>query len=466
MVHFRCSSHFPVETIGNNEFLCSFKLKIIFLILRYPENFTQFLEDQVISCEIVDGKETIFINDLTIEEFLEGHSSLHEHIRNNVIDATRNFNHRVQKFLKIEVMNKSDKMPMPVRFYSYRVEFQARGSAHIHGVLWLDIEKIVQDKTKAGDYRFKHLQSAFQTIGENKIPNDEESEAVAAFCDSFVSVSLRNPEVKKIVEEVNSHHHTKTCRKAGTECRFHFPRFPSLQTFLAIPLRLEFEDEVERQNARMKINAVLNQVKDVLEDDKTMKDLCTIRSEEIEDLLHKRALKQRSSNILEDRIHREKIKNFNEDFDGETKALNNNLGNLLLNSLQESYDQLKKNCDELEKVEMDWSKERLLALLKKAKIGEVLGIDENLSEEERDSKLLMEYHRILQYSNKGFSLVLKRDINEVWVNNYNAEWIEMWNSNLDISPVFDYYAVVTYISDYFMKVIEDLTINLSSNQIS
>ena len=131
-----------------------------------------------------------------------------------------------------------------------------------------------------------------------------------------------------------------------------------------------------------------------------------------------------------------------------------------------AHDQLKENCNELEKVEMDWSKERLLALLKKAKIGEVLGIDENLSEEERDSKLLMEYHRILQYSNKGFSLVLKRDINEVWVNNYNAEWIEMWNSNLDISPVFDYYAVVTYISDYFMKVIEDLTINLSSNQIS
>jgi len=188
-----------------------FTFKLIFL--RYPENFTQFLEDQVISWKIVDGKETVFINDLTVEEFLEGHSSLHEHIRNNIVDATRNFNHRVQKFMNIEVTNSSDKMPMPVRFYSYRVEFQARGSAHIHGVLWLDIEKIVKEKTKAGDYRFEHLQSAFKTIGENKIPNDEESEAVAAFCDSFVTVSLRNPEVKKIVEEVNSHHPHKDLQK-------------------------------------------------------------------------------------------------------------------------------------------------------------------------------------------------------------------------------------------------------------
>ena len=159
----------------------------------------------------VDGKETCFIDDKTIEEFLEGHSSWSKEIRDNIIDATRNFNTRVQAFLKAEVMNKFSEMP--VKFYSYRVEFQARGSPHILGVLWLDLEKIVEREVSNGDSRFEYLQSALKTIGENNIPDDNEREAVAAYCELFVSCSLRSPEVKKTVEEVNMHHHTKSCKE-------------------------------------------------------------------------------------------------------------------------------------------------------------------------------------------------------------------------------------------------------------
>ena len=49
-------------------------------------------------------------------------------------------------------------------------------------------------------------------------------------------------DVISMVEEVNQHHHTKTCRKKSTECRFHFKKFPSQRTIIARPPKGESED--------------------------------------------------------------------------------------------------------------------------------------------------------------------------------------------------------------------------------
>jgi hypothetical protein len=37
------------------------------------------------------------------------------------------------------------------------------------------------------------------------------------------------------------------------------------------------------------------------------------------------------------------------------------------------------------------------------------------------------------------------------VNTYNPEWISAWNGNMDIQLCFDFFAVITYISDYYSK---------------
>ena len=52
-----------------------------------------------------------------------------------------------------------------------------------------------------------------------------------------------------------------------------------------------------------------------------------------------------------------------------------------------------------------------------------------------------------QSSRKGVNVILARDIDELYVNNYNPEWIEAWNGNIDTSPVFDFFAVVTYVTE-------------------
>ena len=46
-------------------------------------------------------------------------------------------------------------------------------------------------------------------------------------------------DVAKIAQEVNKHHHTKTCRKHDTTCRFNYPRYPAPHTIIVEPCKEE-----------------------------------------------------------------------------------------------------------------------------------------------------------------------------------------------------------------------------------
>ena len=61
------------------------------------------------------------------------------------------------------------------------------------------------------------------------------------------------------------------------------------------------------------------------------------------------------------------------------------------------------------------------------------------------------YLNALSVSKKGYSIILERDIDEIFVNPYNPEWILAWNGNMDLQICLDFYAVITYITDYFTK---------------
>ena len=60
----------------------------------------------------------------------------------------------------------------------------------------------------------------------------------------------------------------------------------------------------------------------------------------------------------------------------------------------------------------------------------------------------------------GSTVLIKRDIDEIYVNNYNPEWLKAWNANLDIQPVLDFFAVITYVTDYWAKSDEGITQHL------
>ena len=113
---------------------------------RWNENFTSLLQDHKLKHVVRNGIEYVYIDEMSLEEFLEKHESKHEFIRKNILSATLNFNHRVQEFIKNIIMNKDG--DMPVEYYNYRVEFQIRGAGHIHGTLWIDWEKLQEKRAQ------------------------------------------------------------------------------------------------------------------------------------------------------------------------------------------------------------------------------------------------------------------------------------------------------------------------------
>ena len=179
-----------------------------------------------------------------IEEDVD--DSVHELVRGNVLTATRYFQHRVKNFIDRIIMGRNN--PMCVQYYSYKVEFQDRGAGHIHGTLWLRLDDL-QDMKRAdnGELRkldsenknsgeLKGLKQAFTRLRKNMKLETSDKSALTKFIDEFTTVSIHENTVGKLVsriaQEVNKHHHTKTCHKHDTSCRFNYPRFPSPYTVI------------------------------------------------------------------------------------------------------------------------------------------------------------------------------------------------------------------------------------------
>ena len=81
-----------------------------------------------------DGKDRVLLEDYLKNE------NRHELVRQNVLAVTMIFDRRVHAFMKNIAMAPSS--PMKAEYYTYRVEFQLRGAAHIHGVLWIDLPEL------------------------------------------------------------------------------------------------------------------------------------------------------------------------------------------------------------------------------------------------------------------------------------------------------------------------------------
>ena len=300
----------------------------------------------------LDDEYEVFIDDMPLNEFLED-QSLHQIVKDNVLTITKVFDKRVHNFIK-HIVQPGKKTAMNTKHFQYRIEFQARGAGHVHGVLWLDLPGLEE--------QFPGIKNIFQNIKLNKNFNEEETSVLEKFIDTFISCSLNTEQVSKIAKEVQIHHHTKTCRKYGSKCRFNFPRFPSIKTIIAQPLSMDdFSTEKEFEAELCNLEKVLENVKYVLDN--------------MDDLF------------------------------GKDKLFTDHL------------------LDEI----------TLGDILEHAKVKEDL------------------YYKALSVSRAGKVIVLKRNVDEIWVNNYNPEWLLAWNGNMDIQLCLDYFAIVTYITDYYTK---------------
>ena len=305
-----------------------------------------------------EGKEKV-----PLEDYLEN-ENLHELVRENILAITMNFDKRVHAFMNKIVMD--EKSPMKTKFYHYRVEFQARGAGHIHGVLWVnldDLEKELDDEKKE---KFKGLVNAMNKLKQSESLLEADKQVLATFVDNFVTCSLDDPDLRDLVKEVQWHHHSgnrekKTgCYKKGPHCRFNYPRFPSKRTIIAQPPKKRKKgvegadkDETEKEfsERKKKYKESLKKVKDVLVE---------IADEELQTISEK-------------------------------------------------------------------------VILEKA------GMTSD------------DYYEALRHSQVGACIILKRKPSEIYINNYNPEWIKAWDGNMDIALCLDFFAIITYITDYYTK---------------
>ncbi len=59
-------------------------------------------------------------------------------------------------------------------------------------------------------------------------------------------------------------------------------------------------------------------------------------------------------------------------------------------------------------------------------------------------------------------VVLKRQVSEVWVNQYNKHLLKTWNANMDIQYVVNAYACVVYIISYISKAEREMGLLLAN----
>ena len=217
--------------------------------------------------------------------------------------------------------------------------------------------------------------------------------------------------VRQRVCDVNTHHHTKTCPKKGPGCRFGIPRPPSEFTLVAQVMPDEMKKvEVDTVNS---LEFIMGKVKAEL---KT-----------IEDELAERRKETNGNAEIEGTITTMLTKLFpNIQISNDEKTIaigdENEIYTLKTTLVKEAWKQNPQH-DQFP-IDLSAPRERLRSAV---------------------------YHYALSVCSHGTKVVLKRELQDIFVNNYNAHWMVAWDGNMDIQPCLDYFSVITYMTDYVCK---------------
>ncbi|XP_062414175.1 uncharacterized protein LOC119206796 [Pungitius pungitius] len=270
-----------------------------------------------------------------------------ELLRRNPVTAARMFDYRWHCFLREVLMSPSQPIGKIIDFF-YRVEFQQRGSPHVHCLFWIENAPKLDKNT------------------------DDE---VVQFIDKYVTCELPSQDepLKAIVTSVQQHskRHSKSCKKKHTICRFNFPRPASTRTFIC-----RKTEECEQTC------------------------LCNVTPLTPCGCGHKERLAAEEKKRALARKMMTSIK----------LALSNEEANF--------------GCV--------------------AELFEALGINQTTFE--------AAYNCV----SRNTHVVLKRDIDEVWINQYNRNLLKCWDANLDIQYVVNAYACVVYIISYISKAEKEM----------
>ncbi|TKS65838.1 ATP-dependent DNA helicase PIF7 [Collichthys lucidus] len=274
-----------------------------------------------------------------------------ELLRRNSVTAARMFDFRWHCFLRDVLMSPANPIGK-IKDYFYRVEFQQRGSPHVHCLFWIEDAPVIDTNTDA---------------------------EVIEFIDRYVTCELpsNDEELLDTVTSVQQHskRHAKTCKKGKTVCRFNFPRPPSARTFISRSL--------------------------------THEDSCASKLTE----------GQSACNCK-----------------GKTPLMKKEAAADIMFAIKEA---LRNDSLTFETAE---------------ELFQHVGVSQGSFE--------AAYDRCASKT----QVVLKRQANAVWINQYSKPLLKCWNANIDVQFVVDAYACVVYIISYISKAEKEMGLLLQCAQ--
>ena len=113
----------------------------------------------------------------------------------NPVMVAKYFQYRVETFFRDVLLSNANPIGKIV-YYALRIEFQMRGSPHLHALIW--------------------------TSDCPELTNDTK-DAYIDYTDQHVQAYLPDPRLYDLVKTYQTHNHSKTCRKyKDVACRFNF----------------------------------------------------------------------------------------------------------------------------------------------------------------------------------------------------------------------------------------------------
>ena len=188
----------------------------------------------------------------------------------NPVVLAKHFQYRVETFFKEVLLSNANPIGKII-YYALRIEFQMRGSPHLHALIWTsDCPKLTHENKEVYiEYIDKHVQAC--------LPNKE-----------------TDSNLHELVRTYQKHSHSKTCRKyKNIPCRFNFGQFFTERTVVAEPLSDDVSEEIKADilcrrseilsSVKMKIDEVLDPSKpdyDVNISDKQVLNLAGVSEKE------------------------------------------------------------------------------------------------------------------------------------------------------------------------------------------
>ena len=468
---------------------------------RWPENVAAILRERGIGLRYTfesNGTENYEVfcreNWMSMNDYIanEMDETLHTIFKKNVVTATRIYQQKVQALMQEIICNKNN--PLSVKHYSIKLEFAGRGAGHNHGVLWLDIPQLERKVDMVNLQKlicFAKTQSEAndQDSRQNQHTENNQStptpDVLSAPMPQFENTQSPQENLKQSSDICQLLDTYLLSRKLGTDGPNNNKN--KHRTFRYLK-KLKRKSKIQNLNFReQKILKELQQIYPLYglrtamkklnnaEEDVTEEDLATvitfidifstvslhptivgpIVAEIARQVNRHKHTKTCRKYLTVCRFKFPKLPSYKTVI---ARPANKSLSSEDKSKLEDKYSAILKKVQEclndkeaVDNILAGFPKEaerNPLEVLdgRRKRIDALLNLAGLITAEEKN-----EYQYALEYSSSGYSIVMARDIDEIWVNSYNPEITRAWNGNTDFQICLDFYAIITYICEYFTK---------------